>query len=216
MDALKAVLALVLLAVSSSSLAQELALPFEGRWFVLQGCDTPNVNHHMTVRAQAYGVDFAKVGGRAERELADGTPRAMEDFFSWGQPVLSPADGMIVATVRDLTDNPLGAKDTSNPAGNYVVLKVAGDRFVFLAHFKKSSIRVKSGDAVEQGHVLGLCGNSGNLDYPHIHLHVQSTPDLNSGTGINPIFGPINVELTGKIFESVTWPLMRGLFVWKQ
>ena len=47
MGALKAVLALVHLAVSSSSLAQELALPFEGRWFVLQSGDTPNMNHHM-------------------------------------------------------------------------------------------------------------------------------------------------------------------------
>ena len=36
----------------------------------MQGGDTPNVNQHMTVAAQAFGVDFAKVGGNLQRQLA--------------------------------------------------------------------------------------------------------------------------------------------------
>ena len=37
-----------------------------------------------------------------------------------------------------------------------------------------------------------------------------------SGLGwfiIHPVFGTIDVELAGKQFSSVTWPLIRGLFV---
>ena len=30
---------------------------------------------------------------------------------------------------------------------------------------------------------------------------------------MNPVFGPINIELTGKQFVQVAWPLIRGLFV---
>lgn len=209
-------LALFFLAIATVSAAEELVLPFEGHWFVMQGGDTPNVNHHMTVRAQAYGVDFVKVGGQAGRQLASGDMNTVGDFFSWGQTVLSPADGIVVSSVTDLPDNSLGTKDTTNPAGNHVVIKIAEDQFVFLAHFQKDSIRVKKGDLVQQGQELGLCGNSGNSDYPHIHLHVQNTPELNSGTGTNPMFGPINVELTGKRFELVSWPLIRGLFVWNE
>jgi hypothetical protein len=204
----------VFLLVGHAASAQDLRLPFNGRWFVMQGGDTPNVNQHMTVAAQAYGVDFAKVGGPSQRQLAFGTPSKIEDFFSWGEPVLSPADGTVVFVVNDRPDNPLGVKDAEHPAGNYLVIAIAGGRVVYLAHMQRGSVSVKAGDAVKCGQRVGLCGNSGNSDFPHIHLHVQDTPDLNVGLGQNPIFGPINVELTGKQFIGVTWPLIRGLFVW--
>ena len=207
------VFALFLL-VGCSASAQGLQLPFDGRWFVMQGGDTPNVNHHMTVTAQAFGVDFAKVGGPSQRQLAIGTPSRVEDFFSWGEPVLSPAEGTVVSVVNDCPDNPLGAKDAEHPAGNYLVIGIAEGRFVCLAHMQRGSVSVKAGDAVKRGQRVGLCGNSGNSDFPHIHLHVQDTPDLNIGRGQNPIFDAINVELTGKQFTGVTWPLIRGLFVW--
>jgi Peptidase family M23 len=193
--------------------AQPLRLPFEGRWFVGQGGDTANVNHHMALRPQWFGIDFVKVGGPSSREL--GTPKAtrVEDFYSWGQPVLAPHAGEVVSVVNDLPDNPLGVKDANNPAGNYVSIKIAADRFVFLAHFQRGSIVVKSGDRVARGQVLGKCGNSGNSDLPHIHLHIQDQAAFNSGLGQMPVFEGIDVELSGKPFENVTWPLTRGLFV---
>lgn len=209
-------IALLLLTCSAEVTAQELQLPFNGRWFVMQGGDTPNVNQHVSMPAQAFAVDFAKVGGVAGRQLAPGTPRKVEDFYSWGEPVLAPADGTVVSAENDRPDNPLGQKDPTHPAGNHVVIKLADGRFAFLAHMQKASVAVKAGDSVRRGQRLGLCGNSGNSDFPHIHLHVQDTPDLNVGRGINAVFGPIDVELTGKQFVQVTWPLIRGLFVSNQ
>lgn len=210
---MKYVVAAVLLLCCVPASAQDLQLPFAGRWFVMQGGDTPNVNQHMTVPAQAFGLDFAKVGGAGQRQLASGAPTKVEDFFSWGEAVLAPADGAVVSIVNDRPDNPLGTKDAEQPAGNHVVLKLAEGRFVFLAHMQKGSVSLKPGDAVRRGQRLGLCGNSGNSDFPHVHLHVQNTPELNRGRGLNTAFGPINVELTGKQFEGVSWPLIRGLFV---
>lgn len=210
---MKLIATALVLSCCSTAAAQDLQLPFNGRWFVMQGGDTPNVNQHLSQPAQAFGVDFAKVGGASQRQLAPGTPTKVEDFYSWGEPVLAPIDGEVVSAENSRPDNPLGTKDAAQPAGNHVVIRRADGRFVFLAHMQQGSVSVKAGDAVRRGQRLGLCGNSGNSDFPHVHLHVQDTPELNAGRGVNPVFGPINVELTGKQFSQVVWPLIRGLFV---
>lgn len=72
---------------------------------------------------------------------------------------------------------------------------------------------VAVGEQVAPGQRLGRCGNSGNSDFPHIHMHVQDAPVVNAGHGQNMVFAGIDVELTGKQFTDVTWPLIRGLFV---
>ena len=210
---MRVVVAMFLLLSQSPGATDQLRLPFDGRWFVAHGGDTLNVNHHMSSPAQAFGVDFAKVGGPSMRQLSADPPRTVEDFFSWGSPVLAPAGGTVVHVENSLPDNPLGTKDASRPAGNHVVIELDSGRFVFLAHMQRGSVTVKTGDTVRRGQPLGRCGNSGNSDFPHIHLHVQTSPDLESGRGLNPVFGPIDVELTGRPFSKVTWPLIRGLFV---
>jgi len=197
----------------SGGSSERLSLPFRGRWFVMQGGDTPNVNQHMSVRAQWFGVDFARVDGPSGRALSPGEPRRSEDFYSWNEPVLSPAEGTIVALDDRQPDNPLGVKDPIHPAGNHVVIQTAPDRFVFVAHLRSGSVEVAAGRKVRRGDRLGRCGNSGNSDFPHIHVHVQDSRTLDEGNGINPLFEHADVELTGKIFADVTWPMIRGLFV---
>ena len=205
---------LLVLFASHVAHAQDLRLPFNGRWFVMQGGDTLNVNQHMATQSQYFGIDFVKVGGPTQRQLSRGIPTKNEDFFSWNETVVAPADGLVVAVTRDLPDNPLGVKDAQNPAGNFVAIQIAPNRFLFLAHFKKDSLVLKVGDRLKRGEAIGKCGNSGNSDYPHIHLHIQDKPTLNEGIGQNPIFSGMDVELTGKTFENVTWPLIAGLWVW--
>ena len=209
------IIAVVAQPLLKTNSATSLTLPFSGRWFVMQGGDTPNVNQHMSVRAQWYAIDFMKVGGPGGRSLVKTDGATCEDYYSWGEPVLSPCDGEVVGMANDLPDNPLGKKDAKNIAGNHVVIKIASDQYVFLAHFQQKSILVKVGDHLKSGQLLGKCGNSGNSDGPHVHMHIQDTPTLNEGFGQNLIFKNINVELTGKVFEHVDWPLIRGLFVWR-
>jgi hypothetical protein len=194
--------------------AEEYHLPFTGRWFVMHGGNTPNVNHHMALKAQWYGIDFMKVDGPSQAALSKSTGSSVSDFYSWGESVLVPIEGVVEGVVDDLVDNQLGKKDAKNPAGNHVVIKTAANNYVFLAHLQRGSIKVKPGDRVSVGQELGKCGNSGNTDAPHIHMHVQDTPTLNKGSGQNINFKKINVELTGKVFNNVDWPLIRGLFVW--
>jgi hypothetical protein len=201
------------LAVSTAR-AEELHLPFEGRWFVAQGGDTLNVNHHMASVPQRFGVDFVKVGGASGREVSRPNPSRLEDFYGWAAPVFAPVDAKVLAVDDDLPDNPLGIKDGSRPAGNHVSLEIGDGRYLFLAHFQRGSIVVRPGERVVRGQFLGRCGNSGNSDLPHIHMHLQNQSAFGAGQGQMPVFTGMNVELSGQVFEDVTWPVIRGLFVW--
>ncbi len=216
---MKAVLtALVVTLVSTTATtvtAADYRLPFEGRWFVYAGGDTINVNHHMREQSQWFAVDFMKTGGPTNRGVASGKGDKVEDFYSWGQNVLAPVDG-IIRTVHDgAVDNAIGSTDKKNAFGNYVVIEAGPAEFVYLAHFQKGSLNVKSGQSVKAGHILGKCGNSGNTSGPHIHMHVQDRLPLYSGTGQNITFRGITVLLAGKQFDDVNWPLLQGLFVWQ-
>ncbi len=190
-----------------------LQLPFAGKWFVAQGGDTLNVNHHMLVPSQWFGVDFARVAGPSGRELAREPATSVEDTYSWNQQVLSPTSGVVVHAESHHPDNALGTVDTSSPAGNYVEIRSQSGIHVFLAHFKQGSLRLRRGDSVAPGQVLGACGNSGNSTMPHVHIHAQDQSGLGSGTGQMLHFEGIDVELSGRTFRNVTWPMLRGLFV---
>lgn len=43
---------------------------------------------------------------------------------------------------------------------------------------------MKAGDRVRLGQVLGLLGNSGSSDVPHLHFHVSRAPKLDIGEGL--------------------------------
>jgi hypothetical protein len=59
-----------------------------------------------------------------------------------------------------------------NVLGNYVVLDCGQSRFATYAHLKPGSIKVKTGDNIRAGQALGLLGNSGNSDAPHLHFQM--------------------------------------------
>ena len=67
------------------------------------------------------------------------------------------------------------------------------------AHLKEKSIRVKKGQIVKQGDVLGQCGNSGNSTEPHLHLSLQNVENMNIATGAQLFFEKIKVN--GEIKE---------------
>ena len=93
------------------------------------------------------------------------------------------------------------------------MIETEDQNYIFIGHIMLDSITVKKGDLVSIGDLLGRCGNSGNSDFPHIHIHMQNSPTFNQGTGLNMTFTGVDVELSGQEFENVDWPLIRGLFV---
>lgn len=162
-----------------------LRLPFEGQWFVVWGGRTLEQNYHAANGAQRFAIDVLIYrDGITHR----GDAEVLENYYCWDQPILAPAAGTVASVVTNLPDNPIGSTDTHNPAGNHVVLDFGNSEFAFLGHMRQGSIRLKSGDQVEAGRVLGRCGNSGNTSEPHLHFHLQNTSDLSNGDGLPAFF----------------------------
>lgn len=154
----------------------KLRLPFEGSWFVLNGGDTKKLNHHHGNKAQHYAFDFIYMSKESRSFSGDG--KSTLDYFSFGKPILSPADGKVIEAVDGVNDNEPGRGNYLAGAGNYIVIEHTPTEYSFIAHLKKSTIEIKTGDKVISGQQLGECGNSGSSFTPHLHYHLQNSKVL--------------------------------------
>jgi murein DD-endopeptidase MepM/ murein hydrolase activator NlpD len=101
--------------------------------------------------------------------------------------VLAVDDGKVIEAVDGIPDQP---RDSFTPVGleiadgNYVILRIARGVYVGYAHLIPGTVRVRAGDGVETGQVLGELGNSGNSDGPHLHFQVMNRPSLLASEGL--------------------------------
>jgi murein DD-endopeptidase MepM/ murein hydrolase activator NlpD len=111
--------------------------------------------------------------------------------------LLAPADGVVTEVIFGVRDNVPGSMNPLSALGNAVFIQHGKHEVSVLAHLKQGSTRVKAGDKVKKGQVLGLCGNSGNSSEPHLHYHLQNTPIIQDATGIKCYFEGVTVEKRG-------------------
>jgi hypothetical protein len=88
-----------------------------------------------------------------------------------GVAVQAAASGR-VARVRDGVDD-FAPVIPGKECGNAVVLDHGWGWETQYCHLKKDSISVKPGDLVSAGTQLGMIGQSGAADFPHLHLSVR-------------------------------------------
>ena len=158
-------------------LRTHLSLPFNGTWWVFWGGPTERQNYHVVAPDQRHAYDFVVWRFGATHRGA-GTTNS--DYWAWGRTVLAPAAGRVVEAVDGVRDNrpQVQVENPQAPAGNHVVLDLGKREYALLAHFQKGSVRVRVGDRVQAGAVLGRTGNSGNSSEPHLHFHVQDRQAL--------------------------------------
>ncbi|MGD0590478.1 MAG: peptidoglycan DD-metalloendopeptidase family protein [Bacteroidota bacterium] len=173
-----------------------LRLPFEGKWLVLWGGDTKELNQHHDVQNQRCAFDFLMVDDSGRTYKGNG--KENEDYFAFSQNILCPADGIVTDVISGVRDNAPGSMNPYSALGNAVFIEHSKNEVSVIAHFKEGSIRVRAGDKVKSGQVIGLCGNSGNSSEPHIHFHLQNTPVIQDGAGIKCQFGKVNIFGIGK------------------
>jgi murein DD-endopeptidase MepM/ murein hydrolase activator NlpD len=113
-------------------------------------------------------------------------PKINANWYSYGVEVLAVADS-VVASIKDgIPENVPTSPTRAVPitaqtiGGNIVILALGNGGFAYYAHLQPGSLRVKSGDRVRRGQVLGLLGNSGNSDAPHLHFHMSDNDSLAS------------------------------------
>jgi len=185
-----------------------LRFPLEGEWFVYWGGDRDLTNYHVRAPDQRHAYDLVvwRDGGTHRGEGRDN-----DEYWAWGQPIHAPAAGTVVVAVDGTPDSQpaAGAVPGTHPAGNHVLLDVGEGEYLLLAHFQKDSVRVKAGDKVTEGQVLGLVGSSGNSSEPHLHVHLQDSPTPLSGRGLPLPFSDLIVD--GHQTDKA--PLEQGQFV---
>lgn len=161
-----------------------IAPPLRGEgWASGNGCCDPAVNHRSTILSangtlvvpESFAVDYIRlVDGRFYQ--GDGSQNS--DWFGYGAPILSVASGKVVAVADDLPEVPPFTQTVDNPTvtkpahfgGNGVVVEIRRGVFAHYYHLQPGSVRVQVGQRVRTGQELGLFGNSGNTNGPHLHF----------------------------------------------
>ena len=170
----------------------KLILTFKDEWTVSWGGDTKEQNYHVAYKSQKNAFDMIITDSAGKSHKTDG--KNNEDYYAFGKELLAPANGEIVLVVDGIKDNKPGVLNPSYIPGNTVIIKTSNNEYLFFAHFKQHSIQVKQGEIVQQGDVLGLCGNSGNSSEPHLHFHIQNVENMNIATGAKAYFEEILVN----------------------
>ena len=167
--------------IEETSPSISVRLPFNGPTLVAWGGDTPNVNYHITFPDARWAYDLMIEPAFIERD-------SLEDYGCWGVNVVAPIDGKVIIAHDGEEDVPIGEERAEGTPhqGNHVFLQLDGGTYLAIGHFQKDSITIDEGDFVEEGEILGKCGNSGSSSEPHIHIHHQkddprTNPDLAEG-----------------------------------
>ena len=144
----------------------KISFPFSGTWDVYQAFDGEwtHKGHYK------YAYDFVK---KSNGLTYSNEGLFVDDYYAFGQSVLSPVSGYIVDLKSDLKDNHIGEVDHINNWGNYIIIKSDLGFFVEISHLMQYSISVEVGTYVQEGTVIAKCGNSGYSPEPHIHIQVQ-------------------------------------------
>jgi murein DD-endopeptidase MepM/ murein hydrolase activator NlpD len=160
----------------------ELRLPFEDEWYVTAGGRTVEQNQHSVDYSNRFAYDLVS----AEEFEPSGPRQRNEDFATWGRPILAPAAGTVAALLDGVLDNVPGEinADATVRMGNFVSIDHGNGEFSVLGHLQMGSLRVTVGQAVRRGEPVGLAGNSGNSNGPHLHYNLQDRAAPNRGKGL--------------------------------
>jgi len=128
--------------------------------------------------AQRFAIDWVRL--RSEGKTFQGDEKDNKNYYAYGSDALAVADGVVTEVKDGIPENVPGVNSRAVPitletvGGNHVILDIGGGHFAFYAHLQPGSLRVKLGEKVRRGQVLGLVGNSGNSTEPHLHFHMEN------------------------------------------
>jgi hypothetical protein len=170
--------------------APVLAAPLHGTNFVnLNGCCAvaPHTRAIQTFDgkrwlSQRFAIDWLQIDAQGRTYVGD--PHDPASYFIYGEPVHAAANGRVVSVLDGRPDGHPPVPDRTltranvwqYTTGNHVIIDIGHGNYATYAHLQPGKIRVREGQRVRAGQVIGLVGNSGNSSEPHLHFHVGSRP----------------------------------------
>lgn len=160
-------------------------LPIKGNWNIMQA-HNGEYTHKDKWR---YAWDFIILDEQEKQYSGSGD--YCEDYYCYNKPIFAPSFGYVVGINDGIEDNIIGEVNTAQNWGNSIVIKHTEFLYTQVSHLKSGSIKVKIGDYVKKGEILGSVGNSGHSPYPHLHFQIQATPYVGSETLDYPLYNYI-------------------------
>jgi len=162
---------------------------------------------------QRFAIDWIQID--ADGKTHKGDAKDNKNYLAYGAEIHAVADG-VVTKVRDgIPENVPDQNARAVPmtletiGGNHVILDMGSGKFAVFAHIRTGSVRVKLGDRVRRGQVLGLVGNSGNATEPHLHFHLCDANSVLSCEGLPYAFP--SFESQGQWLDAKRPPVKREL-----
>ncbi len=160
------------------------------------------INGHAYI-SQRFAIDWVQV--YPDGKTYKGDPSNNKNYRAYGTEIHAVADGVVTQVGDGIPQNTPGAKSLAVPitletiGGNHVIMEIGNGLFAFYAHMQPGSLRVKVGDKVKRGQVLGLLGNTGNSSEPHLHFQICSANSELGSEGLPYAF--TSFEVQGKADE---------------
>jgi hypothetical protein len=170
-----------------------------GRWLTFNGCC--DLGWHRTALvaidgglhlSQRFATDFIRID-KGGNPFAGDVARN-ESWFGFRAPLYAIADAVVVSTRDNLPENtppvepPIETFTPDTDRGNSVVLKLGDGRYALYGHMHTGSVRVRPGQRVRAGQMLGRMGNTGASGAPHLHLDISDSPQALAGNGMPYVF----------------------------
>ena len=205
-----------------------LSPPVRGNnWIMFRGCCDVSTSHRGTTAsyngaiymAERFAIDFARIAD--DSRLITGPGKELSSYLHYGAAVHAVADGTVVSARNNEPDQVPGMLPEGITAeragGNAVFIDIGNNHFAFYAHMRPGSVRVRAGDRVKSGEIIGAIGNSGKTFGPHLHFHVVDRASPLAADGVPFVFssftgqGVLSGEALMLAFQGKPASIERGM-----
>ena len=149
-------------------------------------------------RYEQHSIDFTRqddFGVRTKSWWAfNPQPQELDQYLVFNQPVFAPCSGPVVSSENNKEDHPAGDRFRDTSGSNHVTIQ-CDNKHIVLAHLKKGTVTVGEGQTIEAGKKIGLVGNSGNTEEPHLHINAQT---IVSSEDTRSYREPVLIRFNGK------------------
>jgi hypothetical protein len=177
-------------------------------WLNSSGCCNDPTSEHRTLllpvdgsvrTPELFAIDWIR---EIRGSFFTGDGNKLSDWPGFRAAIHAVKNGIVVAAVDNRPEVAPFTTVDQNPtvrkpadfSGNNIVERIAPGQYAVYLHLQTGSVRVKIGQRLRTGQVIGLLGNTGNSTGPHLHFGIQDGPDILSSNSLPFEIGSFTVQ----------------------